>query len=1037
MKKLLLFTLLAIGTLALVSMSQGQGSIPDRDYTIAVTLLNEDEYEAAENKFSLIIQNADLANTKAVPYIVNSYYGRASSRIEQGRKFRLEKKLKDATDKYNQAYDDLFTFKNKFEQLQDTLKANASLYEEMEKHFMVISEQIVQLAGEAGDISFTQAEYGNAVGWYDKGLQFIDTKSPEYAKLIYAKADGTFQMGKYQEALRLLSKFETELAQSELSSKAMFYSGDVYKIMAETATNDADKTKYLEKACQVYGRVVAAQEYITDPASIDLPKTALLEKARCEKQLGQMDKALDDFRTIIANYPNTRYEVDSALEIGDYAFNARQFSAAVENFDKAMDVAKSLNKFDLMSIAQYWLGWSYFSQASEVDTQASPELMKRANTLYEQSNTSFGDSNKNIEKFWKKEGKDTQMAKELDGYYGESIFMMGRGYEKLEKWDDAIRTFQSIPPVYQKWRLRGIAEIALSKEKKGDTSGSLASWDELKRELSLSRIPDIELDLLMRRADSFFDMQRYTDSEKAYQEIITKYPNSPNEPEAMVNLGLSLFKQDRNKEAIQEFNALLTKYSKNEGLEQPIGNALFWRGYLLARMGTGEQEIVSNLKQAIIDYRELIKRSPSNSRADDAQFEIGFGTYSLGTYDEKNYAKAIDEYTKLLLNYPESEYSDDALYEIGRCYRLMGDKINEEKSLQLMVKTYPTSELADNALLRIAEIHFEKAQTTNDREEKLAAENAYNEIITKHPGTESEAIAHFQLGSIMYKFDKSYQRSADEFGSSASVTDSIINKVIAGQYTSSELDAAVISNLLLRATFWHAESTFQIAKQNQRQAQPIALVKQTFTQARGIYEQVLSRGTKLRSSFPEKTQNLYSMTDGEKLEIPIIGESQFMISRCYYEEGDPTSAKSSLQQLKTPDTLKLKADYLMALITYDQKNLAESKSMAENWLKNEATKDMPDEFTVGMQNVVAKVDLDSGNVSEAKTKALDTWALYQTINGLWEESAYIVAKCYLQQKDAEKARSWFNRLQNSTYEQWRVVGRDGIAQLTGTSGDGK
>jgi tetratricopeptide (TPR) repeat protein len=261
--------------------------------------------------------------------------------------------------------------------------------------------------------------------------------------------------------------------------------------------------------------------------------------------------------------------------------------------------------------------------------------------------------------------------------------------------------------------------------------------------------------------------------------------------------------------------------------------------------------------------------------------------------------------------------------------------------------------------------------------------------------------------------------------------------VIAGQYTSSELDAAVISNLLLRATFWHAESTFQIAKQNQRQAQPITLVKQTFAQARSIYEQVLSRGTKLRSSFPEKTQNLYSITDGEKLEIPIIGESQFMISRCYYEEGDPTSAKLSLQQLKTPDTLKLKADYLMALITYDQKSFADAKSMAENWLNNEATKDMPDEFTVGMQNVVSKVELDSGNVSEAKTKALDTWALYQTINGLWEESAYIVAKCYLQQKDAEKARSWFNRLQNSTYEQWRVVGRDGIAQLAVTPDGGK
>jgi tetratricopeptide (TPR) repeat protein len=1034
MRKFLLFSLMVVCTLILSGISYGQG-VPDRDYAIAVTLLNEDEFEAAESKFSLIIQKGDLSNPKAVPYIVNSYYGRASSRIEQGRKFRLDKKLKEATDKYNQAYDDLFTFKNKFEELQDTLKTNPSLYEEMEKHFTVISEQIVQLAGEAGDIAFTQSQYGDAVGWYDKGLQFITPQSDEYAKLIYAKADATFQLGRYQEALRLLSKFENELSQSSLTVKAMFYAGDVYKLMAESATSDVEKNNYLQKACDSYGRVVAAQESITDSASLELPKVALLERARCEKQLNQMEKALEDFKTLMANYPNTRYEVDSALEIGDYAFNAKQFTSAIENFERALSVAKSINKTDLTAIAQYWLGWSYFSDASKIDTESSPELTKRANALYEKSVYSFSDSNKNVDKFWKKEGKDTQMAKELDGYYGESIFMMGRGYQKLEKWDEAIRSFESISPVYQKWRLNGLAEIATSKEKKGDINGSLAQWDILKKELSLTRIPDIELDLLLRRADSLFDMQKYPDAEKAYSEIVSKYPNSANEPEARINLALSLFKQNRNKEALLEFNTLLTKYGNDKNNDQATSDALFWRGYLSARMGTGDQEIATNLRQAIADYRELIRRFPNNSRTDDAQYEIGFCTYSLGAYDQKQYTKAIDEYTKVLLNYPESEYADDSLYEIGRCYRLMGDKINEEKSLALMVQTYPKSELADNALIRVAELHYERAQQDNNREEKLLAENAYTDLITRYPGTESEAIAHFQLASIMYKFDKSYQRSADEFGRCVQVIDTLINKVTTGQATPSDMDVAIISNLLLRSNFWQGESLFQTAKQNQRQAQTPELVSRSFAQARDVYEQVLSRGTKLRSAFPEKTQNLLSISDGDKLEIPIISEAQFMISRCFYEEGNPNSAMTSLQQLKaTGAGLKLKSDYLMALIAYDQKKTDEAKNIAESWLNNEIAKDMPDEYTVGMQNILTKIEFDSGKISEAKTRALDTWALYQSINGLWEESAYMVARCYMSQNDSDKARSWFNRLVNSNSEQWRSVGRAGIAQLTGTSG---
>jgi len=1039
MRKSLYFILLIMGTLILSGISIGD-DIPDRDYTIAVTLLNEDEYEAAENKFTLIIQNSDINNAKAAPYIINSYYGRASSRIELGRKHRLAKKLRDAMEKYNQAYDDLFTFKLKFEELQDKLRSNPTIYEEMEKHFMVISEQMVQLSGEAGDIAFSQGEYSKAVEWYDNGLQFISPRAPEYPKLLYAKADATFQMGRYQEALRLLSKFEDELSGSELSDKALFYAGDIYKMMAETATNESEKASYLQKACDVYARVIAnPQEYVTDVSILELPKLALLEKARCEKQLGQMDKALEDFRLIMEQYPNTRYEVDAAMEIGDYAFNARQYSAAIENFGKALKVARSIGKTDLTAIAYYWSGWSYFAEAAGIDTATSPELIKRANNLYGQSVEAFANSNDSVQKYWKKEGKDTQMSRELDGYYGESIFMIGRGYERIGRWDDAIRTFESITTAYQKWRLRGLAEIALSKERKGDVNGSLATWDQLKSELALSRIPDIEQELLMRRAGSIFDLQRYAEAEKAYQEIITKYPNSTNEPEAILNLGLSMFKQNRSKEAIEQFNSLLTKYGKDDSLAQFVGDALFWRGYLLARLGSEDQETELNLRQALLDYKELVRRFPNSPRGDDAQFEIGFCTYSLGTNDDKKYAQAIDEYTKVLINYPESEYADDAVYEIARCYRLMDDRANEETSLELMVKTYPDSELADNALLRIAEIYYDRAQKSENRESKLSAENAYRDIIAKYPGTESEAIAHFQMGSIIFKFDKGYQRAADEFASSAQVIDGIINKIIGGQYTAPDLDVAIISNLLLRATFWHAESLFQQAKLKQLQGldTEVGLVKQAFTQARGVYEQVLSRGMKLRSGFPDKTQNLLNMMDGEKLEIPIVSESQFMISRCLYEEGDLSTARLKLQEVQIAENLKPKMDYLTALIAHKQNNLSEAKTIAEKWLSDEDMKKMPDEYAVGLQNIIARIALDSGNASEAKTKALDTWALYQATAGLWEEAAQIVAESYYQQKDIEKATSWYNRLVSSQFEYWRRIGRTGIAKITGSTGEGE
>ena len=1017
-------SLLAIGVFMQAGLAYGKAGVPDRDYRIAVVLFNEAEYDNAELKFGTVIQKGDLSIPEAAAYVINSYYGRASCRIEQGRIFKNDAKLTEALERYEKAYDDLAVFKGKFEELQNVMKSDP-LYDEMEKHFVTISDQMVQLAGEAGDICTNQGAYAKAIEWYDKGLLYIDTWAPAYGDIIYAKADAVFQLNRYEETLNLLSEFEDKLSDHKMADNAMFYAGDINRLMAEMSEDSAAQKLHMEEACNAYGRVVSGH---IEGEDVDLVKMALLEKARCEKKLGRMDEAMADFALIQTYYPDTRYEVDAALEMGDYSFRAKQYSDAMTSFERAVKVAKSLGVTDLTAIAYYWMGWANFSEASRIEAQSSPDMIKTSRKLYEKSIDNFENSIKDTEKYWGKEGKATKRSKELEVYHGESLFRIGRSYQKLMKWDDAIKSFEKVPRVYKEWWFKGLAEIAVSKERRGDVAGSLGKWDELKREITLAKVPNIELELLLRRADSIFDLQRFAEAEKAYQEIITKYPDSPDDPRARVNLGLSLFKQDKNREAVQTFTAMLDKYGKDDSLKDPIGEALFWKGYLLARIGT-EDNFIADLTQAIRDYRELVSRFPDNTRADDAQFEIGFGIYSLGSTNESKYSEAIDEYAKVIQNYPESEYSDDALFEIGRCYRLLGNSVKEESSLRQLVQNYPTSELADNALLRVAEMHFERAQAEESAQERQVAEGVYSEIILKYPDTESEAIAHFQMGSILFSFDNAFQSAASEFSRCARVTESLLDNVAAGGYVPVDLDVASLANLLLRSTFWQAESLFQLAKQIEDQAQPADTVKQSYGQAKAVYQQLLTRGTSLRSNFPETTQNLYSIMGGEKLDIPIVGEARFMIGRCLYKEGDLNGAKDGLKLITSPEKLKMKADYLLAVIAYDQGELNSARSMAENWLDSDFAQEMADEFSVGMQVLMAKIALASGNVAEAKAQALDTWALYKTISGLWEEAAYVVAKCYQQENDSEKAKSWYEKLEDSYLERWRVISRGAILRL--------
>lgn len=1012
-------SLLVMLALMQIGLVYGKADIA-RLYRIAVTLFNEVEYEAAEARFSTIIQEGDLNVPNDAAYVINSYYGRASCRIEQGKKFKEDSKFAEALDIYNKAHQDFSVFKSKFEELQDALKSN-SLYDEMEKHFVTISDQMVQLAGEAGDICTRQGKYELAIEWYDKSLLYISPRNPIYGDILYAKADAVYQLNRYEDTLDLLSRFEDDLADHSKVSNAMLFAGDIHRILAE---RKKDKS-HTRAALDAYNRVISQH---LEGADVELVKTALLAKARSEKELGLVDEAMANFGKVQTFYPDTTYEVEAVLEMGDYSFLAKRYEEALASFDRATKVARSLDLPYFTAVAYYWMGWSYYRDAARLEIEAPPEMQRQIRKLYEKSIDAFRDSIKASETFWKNEGRTVQKAKELDSYYGESLFRVGRGYQALKKWNDAIKTFEKIPRTYKEWWLEGLAQIAVSRERKGDIDGSLAMWDELKTQIRLANVPNVELKLLMARADSLYDLQRYVQAEKSYREIIVKYPMSEEDSGARVHLGLSLFKQNRDEEAIQEFTAMLSKHGRDEKLGPWIGEALFWRGYLTARVDNGANFTV-NLNRAIGDYREVISRFPNHIRADDAQSEIGFCTYSLGASDSGKYTEAIIEYSKVLENYSVSEYADDALFEIGRCYRLIGNEAKEEESLRRLVQDYSTSEWADDALLRVAEIHFDKAQKDDSAAERQIAQTIYAEVVTKYPGTSPEVIAHFQMGSMSYKFDDDLQIAAMEFEQCTQVAEILLNKIIAGESVPSDIDVVNTANLLLRATFWQAESMFEMAVETEDSAQSPDVVKSAYGQARVIYQQLLSRGTRLRNDFPDATQNLYNIMGGADLDIPLIGEAQYMSGRCMYKEGDMAGARAVLQNVKDPEKLRLKAEQLLAAIAYELGDMTTAKALVDKWISTPIVQEMADEYSVGIQVLEAKIALASGDVVGAKALALDTWALFSSVDGLWEESAHLVAKCYQQQNDAEKAKTWFEKLLGSPFEKWRVVANEGIAKL--------
>jgi tol-pal system protein YbgF len=98
-------------------------------------------------------------------------------------------------------------------------------------------------------------------------------------------------------------------------------------------------------------------------------------------------------------------------------------------------------------------------------------------------------------------------------------------------------------------------------------------------------------------------------------------------------------------------------------------------------------------------FEELLKKYPSSSRANNAQFWLG-ETY----YQEKWYEKAILEYQKVIDKYPKDNKVPAALLKQGFAFLNLGDKTNARLILKELSDKYPGSNEAAVAKKKLSEI---------------------------------------------------------------------------------------------------------------------------------------------------------------------------------------------------------------------------------------------------------------------------------------------------------------------------------------------
>jgi tol-pal system protein YbgF len=97
-------------------------------------------------------------------------------------------------------------------------------------------------------------------------------------------------------------------------------------------------------------------------------------------------------------------------------------------------------------------------------------------------------------------------------------------------------------------------------------------------------------------------------------------------------------------------------------------------------------------RQAIIRFREFLKKNPSSEFADNAQYWIGECHYALKEFDQ-----AILEFDQVRRKYPKGDKVPAALLKQGFAFAELGDRLDARLILQELIDRYPLSAEATRA----------------------------------------------------------------------------------------------------------------------------------------------------------------------------------------------------------------------------------------------------------------------------------------------------------------------------------------------------
>jgi TolA-binding protein len=277
----------------------------------------------------------------------------------------------------------------------------------------------------------------------------------------------------------------------------------------------------------------------------------------------------------------------------------------------------------------------------------------------------------------------------------------------------------------------------------------------------MSMTPQQEADMLYEKAIQLSDNESYDEAGISFEEYAKKYPESKRADNAKLQAGNGYFQQGNYDQAIAIYQEILEQYPESDGSDHAllaIGDVYFAQqkfdeainayNIIIDKYPRYGVEIAIKARSRIIalqDMQENIKilNEGKDEDKDNAQFDIAdiyFTTFA-------DYNKAKEEYKKLVDRFPKSELADDAIWKIAECYWNLASQQIPSLNFSAEHKAFiELNQIYDRfpQLRGIRQFKLEPHWPTNQpSEEYRLSYKIVRQLVNKYPGVQNKSIIDF------------------------------------------------------------------------------------------------------------------------------------------------------------------------------------------------------------------------------------------------------------------------------------------------------